>query len=77
MLIKVDKGTIIRREQITQFEIMNDEHGFILCATLSSGNNIKLASSLIYNNIITFIQKIETDKNKDGIIDIENFKYLL
>lgn len=77
MLIKVDKGTIIRREQITQFEIMNDEHRFVLYATLSSGNNIKLASSLIYNNIITFIQKIETDKSKDGIIDIENFKYLL
>ena len=63
--------------EITQFEIMNDEHGFVLYATLSSGNNIKLASSLIYNNIITFIQKIETDKSKDGIIDIENFKYLL
>lgn len=77
MLIKIDKGTIIRREQITQFEIMNDNSNYVLYATLSSGNNVKIASSLIYNNLITFIQKIETDKNKENIIDIDSFKSLL
>lgn len=69
MLIKVNKGTFVRKEGITHYEILQSGNTFILNA-ITPGETIKLKESPSYEILVALMNYIE--KQNDLVISIND-----
>lgn len=80
MVIKINRGTFIKKESIVQYEIERSglTNSYILNVLLSNSSSVKIAESPSYEILESYIEKLESSKRlesinkKDSIIDINH-----
>ena len=80
MVIKINRGTFIKKESIAQYEIERSgiSNNYILNVLLSNASLVKIAESPSYEILESYIEKLESPKilesinknKKESIIDI-------
>lgn len=80
MVIKINRGTFIKKESIVQYEIERSgiSNNYILNVLLSNSSLVKIAESPSYEILESYIEKLESPKilesinknKKESIIDI-------
>lgn len=80
MVIKINRGTFIKKESIVQYEIERSgiSNNYILNVLLSNSSSVKIAESPSYEILEGYIEKLESPKilesinknKKESIIDI-------
>ena len=80
MVIKINRGTFIKKESIVQYEIERSgiSNNYILNVLLSNSSPVKIAESPSYEILESYIEKLESPKilesinknKKESIIDI-------
>lgn len=80
MVIKINRGTFIKKESIAQYEIERSgiSNNYILNVLLSNASSVKIAESPSYEILESYIEKLESPKilesinknKKESIIDI-------
>lgn len=80
MVIKINRGTFIKKESIVQYEIERSgiSNNYILNVLLSNSSSVKIAESPSYEILESYIEKLESPKilesinknKKESIIDI-------
>lgn len=80
MVIKINRGTFIKKESIAQYEIERSgiSNNYILNVLLSNASLVKIAESSSYEILESYIEKLESPKilesinknKKESIIDI-------
>ena len=80
MVIKINRGTFIKKESIAQYEIERSgiSNNYILNVLLSNSSLVKIAESPSYEILESYIEKLESPKilesinknKKESIIDI-------
>lgn len=80
MVIKINRGTFIKKESIVQYEIERSgiSNNYILNVLLSNSSSVKIAESPSYEILEGYIEKLESPKRlelinkKDSIVDINH-----